>query len=517
MSSYSENEATFTGQIYEPPLQYHFLKRPYVLEPLTLEAMPEVEYRDATGQRLEEPVTDDVVASVVYRLRLRRGIHYAPHPALARDNAGRYRYHALTRNEIGQAGTLAGFSHTGTRELIAADYVHQIKRLAHPDLHSPILGFMERYIEGLDALARTLREERSRSIAPPDLRAFPLAGAKVIDKYTFEIVLKQRYPQFLYWLAMPFFAPVPWEADSFYGQPGMAERNLNLDWHPLGTGPYMLAENNPNRRMVLVRNPEFRGETYPSLAAQTAKRDSVPPAEEAGLPRIAEIHFMLEKEEIPEWNKFLQGYYDTSPIAPDGFEQAIRFDAQGKPEMTPEMRAKGIRLSVATRMSISYVGFNMLDPVVGGHGRRARLLRQALAIAVDMEELISIFGNGRGVPAQGPLPPGIFGHRSGESGINPAVYRWQDGRALRRPLDEARSLLAEAGYPDGIDPATGQSLVLHLDASSSGPDTKALFGWYRKQFSRLGIDLVVRSTDYNRFQEKMQQGEAQIFTWGWNA
>ena len=102
VSSYSENEATFTGQIYEPPLQYHFLKRPYVLEPLTLEAMPEVEYRDATGQRLEEPVTDDVVASVVYRLRLRRGIHYAPHPALARDNAGRYRYHTLTRNEIGQ-------------------------------------------------------------------------------------------------------------------------------------------------------------------------------------------------------------------------------------------------------------------------------------------------------------------------------------------------------------------------------------------------------------------------------
>lgn len=78
-------------------------------------------------------------------------------------------------------------------------------------------------------------------------------------------------------------------------------------------------------------------------------------------------------------------------------------------------------------------------------------------------------------------------------------------------------LLAEAGYPDGIDPATGKSLVLHLDATSSGPDTKALFGWYRKQFARLGIDLVVRSTDYNRFQEKVQQGEAQIFTWGWNA
>jgi ABC-type transport system substrate-binding protein len=517
VSSYSENEAVFTGQIYEPPLQYHYLKRPYELEPLTLEAMPEVEYRNALGQRLAEPVAEGEVASVVYRLHLRQGIHYAPHPALARDDAGGYRYHALAPDEIAQADSLADFPHTGTRELIAADYVHQIKRLANPDLHSPILGFMERYIVGLAELAQTLRETRSRSQAALDLRELALPGARVVDRYTFEIVLKERYPQFLYWLAMPFFAPVPWEADRFYDQPGMAERNLTLDWYPLGTGPYRLAENNPNRRMVLVRNAEFRGEPWPSLEGEDASQES-PSADGAPtLPRIEEIHFMLEKEEIPEWNKFLQGYYDTSSIAPDGFEQAIRFNAQGEPEITPEMAAKGTRLSVATRMSISYLGFNMLDPVVGGQSERARLLRQALAIAVDVEELISIFGNGRGVPAQGPLPPGIFGHQTGKSGINPMVYLWRQGRAVRRPLEEARALLADAGYPGGIDPATNRSLVLHLDATSSGPDTKSLFGWYRKQFSRLGLDLVVRSTDYNRFQEKMQQGDAQIFTWGWNA
>ena len=46
---------------------------------------------------------------------------------------------------------------------------------------------------------------------------------------------------------MPFFAPVPLEADRFFGQPGMAEKNLTLDWYPVGTGPYMLTENNPNR------------------------------------------------------------------------------------------------------------------------------------------------------------------------------------------------------------------------------------------------------------------------------
>jgi ABC-type oligopeptide transport system substrate-binding subunit len=31
------------------------------------------------------------------------------------------------------------------------------------------------------------------------------------------------------------------------------------------------------------------------------------------------------------------------------------------------------------------------------------------------------------------------------------------------------------------------------------------------------VQLVVRSTDYNRFQEKVRKGNVQLFRWGWNA
>jgi len=51
----------------------------------------------------------------------------------------------------------------------------------------------------------------------------------------------------------------------------------------------------------------------------------------------------------------------------------------------------------------------------------------------------------------------------------------------------------------------------------SGPEAKSRLDWYRKQFAKLGIQLVVRSTDYNRFQDKMLKGNAQMFEWGWNA
>ena len=181
------------------------------------------------------------------------------------------------------------------------------------------------------------------------------------------------------------------------------------------------------------------------------------------------------------------------------------------------MQARQLRLAVTTRTSTSYIGFNMLDPVVGGDGARARKLRQALSIAVDIEEMVSIFSNGRGVPAQGPIPPGIFGFEDGEAGINPVVYDWQHGRAVRKPLAAAAALLTDAGYPGGKDPATGEALTLNFDAAAAGPDAKPLFNWYRKQFAKLGLRLVIRLTDYNRFQDKMQHGSAQIYAWGWNA
>ncbi len=517
VSAYSENEWLFTGEIYEPPLQYHFLKRPYELIPLTVQTVPTAAYFDATGRSLPSDAPDTQISRVVYRLTIRPGIRYAPHPALARDQQGRLRYHHLRRKDIANISGLEGFPATGTRELIAEDYVYQIKRLAHPRLHSPIFGLMSRYILGLKDLAQRLNGLGVADEAYLDLRTFELPGAKVIDRYTFEITLTERYPQFIYWLALPFFAPVPWEADAFYFQPGMAERNLSLDWHPLGTGPYQLRENNPNRRMVLRRNPNFHPEFFPRKStAEEAAQDLLADAG-ARLPFIDEIRFVLEKEDIPEWNKFLQGYYDSSAIAPDGFDQAVRFDAEGQPELTPLMEARNIQLKVATQLSISYLGFNMLDPVVGGASERAVLLRRAIAIAVDVEEMISIFGNGRGIPAQGPLPPGIFGHRAGQRGINPLVYTWRDRHARRRSVAEAQSILQMAGYANGVDAATGAPLVLYFDAMTSGPDMKSLFSWYRKQFAKLGIDLVIRSTDYNRFQDKMQKGQAQIFSWGWNA
>ena len=527
VQSYSEDEAEFNAQIYEPPLQYHYLKRPYVLIPLAAEGVPRPRTVDAAGR--DVPADSARVAQTLYEIHIRPGILFQPHPAFARGESGDLLYHSLTREDLKDIYSLRDFPRTGTRELTAEDYIYQIKRLAHPRLHSPVFGLMSEYIVGLKDFAAALKaEDHALAVAGKgkawlDLSKTPLAGVELIDRYRYRIRIKGRYPQFAYWLAMNFFAPVPIEADRFFAQPGMVEKNLTLDWYPVGTGPYMLTENNPNARMVLERNPNFRGEAYPGEGEEGDRAAGLLTDAGGRIPFIDKVVFSREREGIPYWNKFLQGYYDFSGISSDSFDQAVRISVEGEASVSPEMKAKGIKLESSVGTATRYFAFNWLDPIVGGGQAdpaervRARKLRQAISIAIDWEEFISIFANGRGIPGQGPIPPGIFGFKSGGEGINPVVYDWIDGAPRRKTLERAKGLLSEAGYPNGRDAKSGQPLVLYLDTTDRGPGDKPRLDWYRKQFAKLSIQLEVRGTDYNRFQEKVRKGAAQIFVWGWNA
>ena len=476
--AYSSDETGLIAQIYEPPLQYDYLARPYKLVPLTLEKMPTITYVKKNGK----------IIYTIYDLTVKHGIYYQPHPAFA-------------ANKIKNPHDLNDFKNTGTRELTAEDYVYQIKRLASPAVSSPIFGVMSSYIVGFNAYAKTLQKAYQENHFL-DLRQFPLEGAKVINKYEYQIKIHGTYPQFIYWLAMPFFSPMPYEADLFYSQPQLKEKNITLDWYPIGTGPYVLSENNPNEQMVLSKNPNFHGEKYNGET----------------LPKVDKVTLSLDKESIPRWNKFLQGYYDRSGISADSFDQAIQLDASGKPVLTQSMKEKGIRLETSVSPSVFYIGFNMADSIVGGASEKNKKLRQAISIAIDYEEYIQLFMNGRGIAAHSPIPPGIFGYESDKDHFNKVIYFWDGKNIKRKPISIAKKLLAEAGYPNGIDPKTHHALVLNYDVASSGnPDDRAQLNWMRKQFLKLGIELNIRQTEYNRFQDKVRTGQAQIFSWGWLA
>ena len=326
--SYSSDEYTYICKIYEPPFDYHYLKRPYQLVPLTAEKLPEPQYFDTFGKQLPQDVDPKEVVKAVYEINIKPGIMYQNHPCFAKYNSGDFRYHDLTAEDVSGIYEVRNFEEADTRELVAADYVYQIKRLAHPKLHCPILSTLNKYILGLeeyaDALEKDLDLERSSRKSEQgvmynqdvdernnpiklDLDKHPLAGVELVDRYTYRIVLKKKYPQILYWLAMPFFSPMPWEAIEFYAQGVLLDRNISIDRFPVGTGPYRMDVYDPNMKIVLSKNENYHPDFYPA--------EGEPDDAEAGLlddagqrlPFIDKVIYKLEKEGVSYWAKFLQG------------------------------------------------------------------------------------------------------------------------------------------------------------------------------------------------------------------
>jgi oligopeptide transport system substrate-binding protein len=478
--SYSALDHQITANVYESLLEYDYLLRPYTLIPGLARAVPV--RRDLPGGR------------VAYRFDLRPGMLYQEDPCFALGGAGR-----------------------GTREIVAEDVAFELMRIADPAVTSPV-GATFAKIVGFEAFAARLQQLRD---SRPDFSALRIdrqyaeaggiEGLRVDPPYGLEVVLAEPYPQILYWFAMPFTTPVAWEAVAFYD--GQGGRPFFRD-HAVGSGAFRVEEYAKHFRIALARNENWYGIRHPDWHAPGATYPSRGEPQDAGdglldpatvgrpLPFLERLEFRIEKEAIASFNKFLQGYYDTSAVLQESFDKVIQ---EGR--LSPEMAARGMQLEKAVGLDVSYIGFNMNDPVVGAPaGERGRRLRAALSLAVDAREFLRIFSNGLGLPAQSPLPPGIFGFDPDYA--NP--YRQPD-------LDRARELLREAGYPQGLDPTTGQPLHLSFDLGDTSTRGRLRFQYFVDEWSRLGVDVEIAATTYNQFQEKVRKGAYQLFLWGWVA
>jgi ABC-type transport system substrate-binding protein len=267
-------------------------------------------------------------------------------------------------------------------------------------------------------------------------------------------------------------------------------------------------------RIVLERNPHWYGIEHPEWYAPAAVYPSEGEPDDTAhgyldsaytgkpLPFLDRIELRLDKEDIPAFTKVLQGYDDASGIIEESFDRVVK---DGR--LSDDMAALGMRLDRAVLPSVYYLGFNMTDGVVGAPaGDKGRKLRQAMSLAIDSREFTRIFQNGRGVPAQSPLPPGLFGYD--ESYVNP--FRRVD-------LERAAALLREAGYPGGVDPQTGRALHLTFDSGDTSARGRLRYQFFVDAWRRLGLDVEIAATTYNQFQEKVRKGSYQLFMWGWVA
>lgn len=376
------------------------------------------------------------------------------------------------------------------RAIDARDVVYSFQRMADPSVQCPVASFFADKVVGWRAYSDGFK---ARGKAHYD---DPMEGVQVDpnNPLTLRLRLSQAYPQLRYLMAMHFTTPQAREAVEKYGD--------EYARHPVGCGPYRMTAYQPKQRILMEVNPNRHPDLYPG--------DGDPGDREAGLladagkplPRAQRIVYSIIKESTSRWNLFMQGYLDGETVNSNNFQQAMGSSGL----LSPALRAKGIVLRKSPQVNIYYLAFNMNDATWGGLDEKHRKLRQAVSLAVDAREFIDLFRQGDGVPAQWLLPPSVFGYD--KSFQNP--YRTLD-------IERAKKLLAEAGFANGIDPKTGQKLVLGFDNTATTAAGRNQTGWLIKQIERIGIKVESRATPYNVFQDKLLKGQHQFILYGWFA
>ena len=379
---YSSNEIM---RVYEGLLQFHPFKRPYVLEPLLAEAMPQI---SKDGLR--------------YTFKIRKGVFFHDSKVFP-----------------GGKG----------REVTAKDVEYSLKRLADPKVQSTGWWLFENRVKGLDEWRKKITDSK----APANYDDV-VEGLKAIDDRTLQIELKQPYPQLLYALSMPYGGVVAREAVDTY--------KAEFINYAVGTGPFILDTYKPNEVLVYKKNPNYWDAVYPSEGEPGDKEKGL--LEDAGrkLPLVDGINVRVIVESQPLWLHFMRGEIDSAGIPKDNFKNSVKPIDPAKPltydnlALSDELQKMGVNMTTAVQMDFTYTAFNMESKDIPQ--LKDPRVRKAISLALDDRESIQTFYNGMATSAQTPIPPGVNGYDPGFK--NP--YRTGD-------VEKARKLLAEAGYPGG--------------------------------------------------------------------
>jgi peptide/nickel transport system substrate-binding protein len=233
---------------------------------------------------------------------------------------------------------------------------------------------------------------------------------------------------------------------------------------PVGSGPFTLVSRSPTE-IVLAANKNYFG----------------------GPPKVAQVVFKVIKDDNTRFLKLKKGELDLLINAlPLSRVAAIRQAPLN--ETYSVIESPGI--------AYTYLGFNLDAPVV-----KDRRVRQAIAYAIDVKEIIRYRLEGHAVPATGLLSP-----------VN--WYYHAPQRTYSYDPDKAIALLEAAGFkdPDGEGPEP--RLRLELKTSNNAQVT-GIARIIQAQLAKVGIDLTLKSYEWGTFYGDIKSGNFQITSMRW--
>lgn len=364
------------------------------------------------------------------------------------------------------------------RELKSEDVLYSIKRLADPKLQAKGWWVLDDRIAGLNEW----KEKNAALDASNYLE--DIEGLKKIDDHTFAIKLKKPFPQFLYALAMPYTFIVAKEAVEHFGK-----EFLN---HPVGTGPFILPVFEQTNRIVYTKNPSFREKFYPSEGEEGD--DKLGLLADAGkkIPLVDKIIVDIIVEAQPKWLSFQKAKADLFEIPKDFFDSAV----VGGKELAPDLKSKGIRLFANAQLDTTFFAFNNDDVLF----KTNKKLRQAISLAWNREEANKLFYNSSAVQAQSVIPPGLGGYR--KEFKNPYV---------KYDLEQAKKLLAEAGYPGG------KGLPAITIQTRNETVARQIIEHFAKNLEKIGVTIKVGMNTWPELVNKVTKRQHQMYTMAWGA
>jgi len=443
---------TVAASIFDAPYKIEFLARPVRIRPNTAAALPEVSADNRT-----------------ITIRIRPGIYFDDDPAFKGKK----------------------------RELTAEDYVYSIKRHYDPRWKSPGLYILENSkMLGLSELRReALNGKREFDYD----RA--VEGIRALDRYTLRIRLGEPNPRFIYNLADgSYLGAVAREVVEAYGEKIMEK--------PVGTGPFRLAQWKRSSRMVLEKSPNYRSDYY----------DEDPPANDAEaqaiarrlkgrkLPMVDRVEVYIVEENQPRWLAFLNAEHDMIEEVPTDFANI----AMPNNQLAPNLRKRGVRMVRYPRADVAVSYFGMENPVVGGYTPERVALRRAISLATDVDKEIRLVRRGQAVPAQSPVPPGVWGYEP-------------DFRSEMSAFDQARAkaLLDLYGYVDRDgdgwrEQPDGKALVIEY-ATQPDQNSRQLVELWKKNMDAIGIRIEFKTAKWPENLKASRAGKLMMWGVGWSA
>ena len=200
-----------------------------------------------------------------------------------------------------------------------------------------------------------------------------------------------------------------------------------------------------------VRHPDGSGTGPFELASWRKNHEMVFRRRSPSPKQFDTVRYLVIDDLSTQWLMFLKGEIDfLGEISKDNWDVVMGKDGN----LDPSLAAQGVKLYSIPTLEVFYMGVNMRDPVLG----KNKKLRQALNAAFDFPEWAKFYNN-RIVRCDGPVPYGVDGRL--ESAF-PYAY----------DLEKAGRLIAEAGYPGGIDPKTSRRLTLTLSIGRASQESR---------------------------------------------